>query len=118
MNKAQYSLLAKEFPIKGTNRTISRGFYESLPDAMMAWDWNDEKMQRLADNISVMLSTYYDPINLFEEDGNEEEREDWENTFFRCSEEAAVNMGMIYYEDLTDEEFEKQRNEWELINEN
>lgn len=89
-------VICKEFPIEGTQYTISRGDYEGLPLAMKAWDWSDEKMQELADNISARFAPTDQDDALF-----------WE-----LMESEAVSMGMVYYDDMSDEEFNADKEKY------
>ena len=104
MNKKQETLLNKEFKVND-HFCITRSDYEDMPCAMMAWNWTDEQMQKLASNIAVELCEY---------DENDEEGMD--DDFWKTMENVAVGMGMVYYEDMTDEEFNKQNEEWERLN--
>jgi hypothetical protein len=103
MNKKQETILNKEFKVND-HFCITRSDYEDMPCAMMAWNWTDEQMQKLASNIAVELCEY---------DENDEEGMD--DDFWKTMENVAVRMGMAYYEDMTDEEFNKQNEEWEKI---
>jgi hypothetical protein len=103
MNKKQETLLNKEFKVND-HFSITRSDYEDMPCAMMAWNWTDEQMQKLASNIAVELCEY---------DENDEEGMD--DDFWKTMENVAVRIGMAYYEDMTDEEFNKQNEEWEKI---
>lgn len=92
MEKANH--MNKEFPIEGTEFTISRMDYESLPCPMKAWDWTDQQMQDLAAEIST------------EQPRNYEE-------YWAEMESAACALGMIYYEDMTQEEYENEFKKFE-----
>lgn len=110
MNTKQLSILNKEFKVKGTtNHSITRGEFEGFPCPMNAWNWSDEKMQKLADAIGLELYYYdYQPTN-------ETEQEDLEDEFYGIMENIAIDMGMKYYEDMTEEEREKDKEEWNNV---
>lgn len=102
--------LEKYFEVNGLP-IVSRLDYESLPCAMYAMEFDDEKMQRLAELIYDELSINYriDEKTLkeyFSEDrDNVEDVEDIDNAFWREMEECAVHLGMRYYEDMSVEEY-------------
>ena len=99
--------LKKEFISNGV--ILSREDYESLPCAMYAMEFTDEQMQELVNRISNSLSSQYGytehEISCLEEDS--EELEDYYNAFWREMENTALDMGMRYYEDMSDEEYMK-----------
>lgn len=90
---------------------VSRGDYEGLPAAMCAVEFDDNKMQRLADLIYNSLSVNYRIEDktlkeYFSENRNGiEDIEDIDNAFWREMEECAVYLGMRYYEDMSDDEY-------------
>ena len=88
----------KEFNTGFQEYTIARGDYESMPCPMKTSDFDDEKMQKLADIIGAQMKLY----NFDEESPDYED--DVEDAFWREMEECAVAMGMTYYEDEVDEE--------------
>lgn len=94
---------------------ISRCDYESMPCPMYATEFDDSKMQDLAEQIYFALTTCY---YFSESDVDEYMRHPsdlaWEDTdlyddidtaFWAEMENIAVAMGMRYYEDMTDEEY-------------
>lgn len=101
-NEKQMAILDKEFVVDN-HFSISRADYESMPCAMLAWNWSDEKMQELADRIDARLGSDYP---------NEFEMED---DFWQTMEDEAIRMGMEYYEDMTDERIAELDNEWSKI---
>lgn len=103
MNKKQEELLKKEFFVTN-NHSITRGDFEGFPCPMAAFNWTDEQMQKLADRI--VLDYAYDAS--LSEDENEDE-------WFRIIEHCAIELGMKYYEDLSDEEYYILTNEWNNI---
>ena len=54
MTQKQIEILEKEFDVFGIpdSLTITRSTYETLPCAMLAWNWSDEQMEELAKNIN------------------------------------------------------------------
>lgn len=91
---------------------VSRGDYESLPCPMYAMEFDDDKMQRLADLIYNSLSVNYRIEdsrlkNYFSGNRIEVEDEDIDDAFWREMEECAVYFGMRYYEDMSKEEYDK-----------
>ena len=93
MNERQKELLQKEFKVN-ENFNITRNDYECMPAPMLAWNWTDTQMSELAKSIAPLLD---EPDNY----NNEDEMED---DFWREMENAAVRMGMRYYEDMDVEE--------------
>lgn len=89
---------------------VSRGDYEGLPATMCAVEFDDNKMQRLADLIYNSLSVNYRIEesrlkNYFSGNRIEVEDEDIDDAFWREMEECAVYLGMRYYEDMSDDEY-------------
>lgn len=103
----KYNFINSEFSKNGI--VITRGDYESLPCPLCAKEFTDEQMNTLADNIANILSSQYGyneyEISCLKEDS--QELEDYYNAFWKEMEECAVAMGMRYYEDMSDEEYEK-----------
>ena len=106
--------LTKEFKHNGV--IITRDDYESMPCAMCAIEFTDEQMQILVERIANILSAQYGysehEISLLEQDS--EKMECYEEAFWREMEETAIDMGMRYYEDLTDEQSNKIKELWDL----
>ena len=102
--------LEKYFEVNGM-AIVSRIDYESLPCAMYAMEFDDEKMQRLATLIynSLLVNYHIDEKTLkeyFSEDrDNVEDVEDIDDAFWREMEECAVYLRMRYYEDMSVEEY-------------
>ncbi len=88
---------------------ITREDYESLPCAMYAMEFTDEQMQELVNRVANVLRTQYGyteyEISCLEEDS--EELEEYYEFFWREMENIAIDMGMRYYEDMSDEEYMK-----------
>lgn len=88
---------------------ITREDYESLPCAMYAMEFTNAQMQELVDKIANVLSSQYGyteyEISCLEEDS--QELEDYYDAFWREMENVAIEMGMRYYEDMSDEEYMK-----------
>ena len=99
--------LKKEFTSNGV--ILSREDYESMPCAMYAMEFTDEQMQELVNCVSNVLSSQYGyteyEISCLEEDSIE--MEDYYNAFWREMENIALDMGMRYYEDMSNEEYMK-----------
>ena len=102
--------LKKEFTSNGV--ILSREDYESMPCAMYAMEFTDEQMQELVEKTANVLSAQYGytehEISCLEEDS--QELEDYYDAFWREMENIALDMGMRYYEDMTDEEYQKITN--------
>jgi hypothetical protein len=112
MERLLEKYLLKPFDIKGASRhSICRLDYESMPCSMKAWDWSDEKMQALADEISLDFG--YDEYPAGESVEDENERESINSDFWLAMEATAVRMGMEYYEDMTPSECEADRNAYD-----
>ena len=88
---------------------ITREDYESLPCAMYAMEFTNAQMQELVEKIANVLSSQYGyteyEISCLEEDS--QELEDYYDAFWREMENAALDMGMRYYEDMSGEEYMK-----------
>jgi hypothetical protein len=97
--------MKREF--KSNGFIITREDYESMPCAMYAMEFTDKQMQTLVENIACVMGACYGyteyEISCLER--GTQEWEDFEDTFWREMEWCAVNMGMRYYEDMTDEEY-------------
>ena len=109
MNKKQQELIEKEFKVND-EFSISRGDYESMPCAMLAWNWSDSKMQELANKVAKELTLYN-----FGDSDYADRKEQKEDAFWKEMENVAVSMGMEYYEDMEDEEITRLDKEWENI---
>lgn len=97
-NTGFLAYMNKEFYVAG-EYSISRSDYESMPCPMKAWDWNDDKMRELA---SAIAENFH-PITR--EALCEPDRESQDDDFWMVMENAALSMGMTYYEDMTDKEY-------------
>ena len=97
------------FQCKGLD-IVSRADYESMPFPMYAGEFDDEKMQNLADNIYQTLYHEYgysdDELHEFFTNPDACDNEKMSEYFWIEMENIAVNMGMRYYEDMTDEEYD------------
>ena len=100
------------FEINGV-QIISRIDYESIPIPMYATEFTDDQMQNLAETIYLTLCNYggfnkTDVDDYFQTNEMDKELfEDIDNAFWKEMEIIAVNMGMRYYEDMSDEEYNK-----------
>ena len=92
---------------------ICRDDYESLPCPMYAYEFDDSKMQELAqriyDEVSYYIGereaiNYFTDINFSSEDVN--------RIFWEAMENNAINMGMRYYDDMSDEEYKTIQEKW------
>lgn len=91
---------------------ISRGDYESMPAPMYAGEFDDNKMTELAEKIYLCLTKEYgyskeDLEKYFNTNPNDLIDDDLDIAFWREMENIAIEMGMRYYEDMTDEEYNK-----------
>ena len=90
---------------------VSRGDYESMPAPMYAGEFDDDEMTELAEKIYLWLNSNYGytdrELEKYFNDPSANIDEDLNIAFWREMEEIAVQMGMRYYEDMTDEEFEE-----------
>lgn len=90
---------------------VSRGDYESMSCPMYAGEFDDDKMTELARLIYQMLNSNYGytdrELEKYFNDPSANIDEDLDMNFWKEMEEIAIQMGMRYYEDMTDEEFEK-----------
>ena len=103
----------KVFTSEYGGTTITRGDFEGLPDGMIAIEFSDEQMQKLVDVISLTLKRDCDEDELkilamshttqLTETPELEELQTYE---FKITEDTAVDMGMEYYEDLTEESYQ------------
>ena len=91
---------------------VSRGDYESMPAPMYAGEFDDDEMTELAEKIYLCLSNEYSYSNedlekYFNYNPNDLIDYDLDMAFWREMENIAIEMGMRYYEDMTDEEYEE-----------
>lgn len=91
---------------------ISRGDYECMACPMYAGEFDDNEMTELAEKIYLCLSNEYNYSNedlekYFNYNPNDLIDYDLDMAFWREMENIAIKMGMRYYEDMTDEEFEE-----------
>ena len=113
MVKESMDDMEKEFTYKGV--TITRYDYESLPDPMAAGDLDDKTMQKIAYDIyDLLVSNGWDDKTIDMYLGrNLDELEDEDNRdanmikddFWRFMEQAAIENGMKYYEDMSEGEY-------------
>lgn len=106
---ADYEKYDTYFKCLGLN-IVSRGDYESMPAPMYAGEFDDDKMTELAERIYLCLSNEYSysKENLekyFNIKPNDLIDDDLDIAFWREMENIAIEMGMRYYEDMTDEEY-------------
>ena len=88
---------------------VSRGDYEGMSMPMYAGEFDDDQMNELARLIYQMLNSNYgyteEDLEDYFNHNNPNKDEDLDNAFWKEMEEIAVQMGMRYYEDMTDEEY-------------
>lgn len=92
-------------------KIVSRVDYESLPCPMYAHEFSDEQMQNLALLIYIHLNkirgiSEKDLEDYFNTDINNK-NEDIDFAFWEEMENIAINLGMRYYEDMTDDEYKQ-----------
>lgn len=104
MNERQEKLLLKKFKVN-KDFDIRRIDYESMPDPMLAWNWTDTQMLELAKSIAPLLDDY----------NNYDNEDDAEDDFWREMENAAVRMGMEYYEDMDGSRIQELDKQFESI---
>ena len=90
---------------------VSRGDYENMPAPMYAGEFDDDKMAELAEKIYLCLTNDYrytdKDLEKYFNDQTAKIDYDLDMAFWREMENIAIEMGMRYYEDMTDEEFEE-----------
>lgn len=100
--------MEKMFKVKDLE-IVSRMYYESLPCAMYACEFDDDEMTELAENIYLCLTNEYDytdkDLEKYFNDKTAEIDYDLDMAFWREMENIAIEMGMRYYADMTDEEY-------------
>lgn len=90
---------------------VSRGDYEGMSMPMYAGEFDDEKMTELAEKIYLCLTNQYrytdKDLEKYFNDQTAKIDYDLDMVFWREMENIAIEMGMRYYEDMTDEEYEE-----------
>ena len=90
---------------------VSRGDYEGMSLPMYAGEFDDDKMTELAEKIYLCLTNEYGytdrELEKYFNDMSANVDEDLDIAFWREMENIAIEMGMRYYEDMTDEEYEE-----------
>jgi hypothetical protein len=88
---------------------VSRGDYESMPCPMYAGEFDNDKMAELAEKIYLCLTNQYrytdKDLEKYFNDQTAKIDYDLDMVFWREMENIAIEMGMRYYEDMTDEEY-------------
>ena len=88
---------------------ISRGDYEGMSMPMYAGEFDDSQMRELAEKIYLCLTNEYGytdkELEKYFNDQTANKDEDLDDAFWKEMEEIAVQMGMRYYEDMTEEEY-------------
>jgi hypothetical protein len=107
MNAKQLDIISKSFNVTD-DFYLTRGEFEGFPCPMVACLWTDEQMEELTNRVKGEFSYDHLPTNSYELENLEEE-------WYRVIEKCAIDMGMKYYEDLSDEELEEIENKWENI---
>lgn len=111
-----YNVIHDNFSVNGVG-VVCRGDYENLPCPLYATEFDDAKMMYLAHLIydTLVFQYGFNECDVKKYFSNEELQisldniifEDIDNAFWREMEEIAVSLGMRYYEDMTDEEYNK-----------
>ena len=106
MNAKQLEIISKRFEVT-PDFSLTRAEFEGFPCPMVACLWTDEQMEELANE--VKKNFVYDtlPKNYY--------LNNLEDEWYRVIENCALEMGMQYYDDLTDQEVEEINNQWENI---
>jgi hypothetical protein len=90
---------------------VSRGDYEGMSAPMYAGEFDDDKMTELAEKIYLCLTNEYRytdrELEKYFNDQTAKIDYDLDMVFWREMENIAIEMGMRYYEDMTDEEYQK-----------
>lgn len=92
--------ITKQFTSSNGYATISRLDYYTFPCPMCANEFDDEKMQKLADTIGNVLENEY---KYTKEEITDKENEDCQDSLWREIEDCALAMGMKYLEDMEEE---------------
>lgn len=109
----------KEFKSEHGNVTITREYFEGLPCGMIAIEFSDEQMQKLVDTINLtmqrdcdkeeleLLEKYRTSPHLSTELTQEQINiaESLSEFEFKITEDTAIELGMEYYEDLTEDSY-------------
>lgn len=126
MAKEFYKDLEKVFVSPYGSCTISRLDYEDLMIPMIAEELSDEQMQKLVDNINLSMRSEYDDEELgwlqkYRDCGAENGLTQEQINFaykmsereFEHFEMCARKLGMRYWEDLDEDEYNKLQKELE-----
>ena len=107
MNERQINILSKQFKVTD-EFSLTRGEFEGFPCPMVACLWTDEQMQQLADEVKLWF--HYDkyPDTYYE-------MEELEDEWYSVIETCALKLGMVYYEDLTNEEVQEINEKWNSV---
>lgn len=88
---------------------VSRGDYENMSCPMYAGEFDDDKMSELAEKIYLCLTNEYRytdrELEKYFNDQTAKIDYDLDMAFWREMENIAIEMGMRYYEDMTEEEY-------------
>lgn len=126
MAKKLYKDIEKVFVSPYGSCTISRLDYEDLMIPMIAEELSDEQMQKLVDNINLSMRSDYDDEELgwlqkYRDLGAENELTPEQLNFadkmseieFMYFETCARELGMRYWEDLDEDEYNELQKELE-----
>lgn len=98
--------LYKEFSHRGV--TVCRAYYESMPCQMFALEMSDEKMLKIAkDTYDLLISNGWEDgdMSMIGNGHDDDSRACMiDGDFWKFMEKAAVENGMIYYEDIKEGE--------------
>ena len=128
MAKELYKDIEKVFVSPYGNSTICRLDYESCTLPMIAEELSDEQMQKLVDNINLSMRSDYDEEQLGwleayrglgAENGLTEEQirfaDKMSEREFEYFEICARELGMRYWEDLDEDEYNELQKELEYV---
>lgn len=106
---------AKEFPLPNSHEcfNISRELLEGLPCPFVACCWTDQRMEELARLMGMSFQMSKHPSEC---EYQSEEEQVWEE-YYIVLEASARSMGMKYYEDLSDDAYNKLHEWWKINNE-
>lgn len=126
MAKELYKDIEKVFVSSYGSSTISRQDYEDLMIPMIAEEFSDEQMQKLVDNINLSMRSDYDDEQLgwlwaYRNLGAETDLTPAQLNFadkmseieFMYFETCARELGMRYWEDLDEDEYDELQKELE-----
>ena len=103
------------FKVNGVD-VISRGDYESLPSALCTYYITDNEMQQIAKEIYDNMVVAHGKVEAeayMNGNDNEIVKSNYDtiaNDFWEIMEKIGLNYGMVYYDDMTIEEYYRIKN--------